>query len=87
MSNDMLRKHGEWLTGTNGGRGKITGKAEEYLLGSHGRYIKKVQVYTCMWIDEHKGKNTRGGYRQIGASALVLGKLVRQRFWLPVTSV
>ena len=57
----MLRNHGEWLTGTNGGRGKITGKAEEYLLGSHGRYIKRVQVYTCMWIDEHTGTNTRGG--------------------------
>jgi len=82
----MLRKHDEWLTGTNGGRGKVTVKAEEYLLGSHGRYIREIQVCTYMCTGQTNGEG-------IGRSAplpwwhLLLGDLVRQPFWLPVTSV
>jgi hypothetical protein len=67
MSNDMLGKYDDWLTGTNGGRGKMTVRAEEYLLGSHSRYIRGVPGVS-IHVDEQKGSADRRLY--VGATFL-----------------
>ena len=53
-----VQRYASLLTGTNGGRGKVRVRAEEHLLGSHGRYKVHVHVHSGSQLANKK----TGGY-------------------------